>query len=102
MKNEKWKYKVGGRARGIIPSLFLAVLFGGVSIYLYLDKQGIFLFSLLLTAIALVLVFVCIFRRNSSKSLLEKGAFFIRRNRETEDSQHIGKSARPGKAPEKV
>ena len=77
MKNEKWKYKVGGRARGIIPSLFLAVLFGGVSIYLYLDKQGIFLFSLLLTAIALVLVFVCIFQAKFVKVLIgERGIFY--------------------------
>ncbi len=76
MKNGKWKYKVGGRARGIIPSLFLVILFGGVSIYLYLDKQGIFLFSLLLTAIALVLVFVCIFQAKFVKVLIgERGIF---------------------------
>lgn len=71
MKSGKWKYKVGGRARGIIPSLFLAVLFGGVSIYLYLDKQGIFLFSLLLTVFALVLVFVCVFQAKFVKVLNE-------------------------------
>ena len=77
MKNEKWKYKVGGRARGIIPSLFLAVLFGGVSIYLYLDKQGIFLFSLFLTVIALVLVFVCIFQAKFVKVLIgENGIYY--------------------------
>lgn len=77
MKNGKWKYKVGGRARGIIPSLFLVILFGGVSIYLYLDKQGIFLFSLLLTAIALVLVFVCIFQAKFVKVLIgERGIFY--------------------------
>ena len=76
MKSGKWKYKVGGRARGIIPSLFLAVLFGGVSIYLYLDKQGIFLFSLLLTVFALVLVFVCVFQAKFVKVLIGKNGIY--------------------------
>ncbi len=76
MKSGKWKYKVGGRARGIIPSLFLAVLFGGVSIYLYLDKQGIFLFSLLLTVFALVLVFVCVFQAKFVKVLIGENGIY--------------------------
>ena len=61
----------------IIPVSVLAVLFGGVSIYLYLDKQGIFLFSLFLTVIALVLVFVCIFQAKFVKVLIgENGIYY--------------------------
>lgn len=60
MENRQWKYKVGGRAQEILPSLFLLALFGGVSIYLYLNKNGVFLFCMILTLIAFVSLIACI------------------------------------------
>ena len=62
MKNKQWKYKIGGRAQGLIPSLFMLVLFGSITIYLHIIHHGAFLFGLLLTIIMLVLIFLSLER----------------------------------------
>lgn len=76
MKDGQWKYKVGGRAQGIVPSLFLLFLFGGVSIYLFLNKHGAFLFSFILTIIAFVLVVSCAFRAAFVKVLIGREGIY--------------------------
>lgn len=76
MENKQWIYKVGGRAQGVLPSLFLLALFGGVSIYLYLSKHGAFLFGMILTAIAFALLIACIFRAKFVKVLIGEDGFY--------------------------
>ncbi len=76
MENEQWKYKVGGRAQGIIPSLFVIVLFGGISIYLFYIKHGAFLFTMLLTVIGVALLIACIYRAKFVKVLISEEGFY--------------------------
>lgn len=76
MENRQWKYKVGGRAQGILPSLFLLALFGGVSIYLYLNKNGAFLFCMILTLIAFVSLIACIYWAIFVKVLIGEDGFY--------------------------
>lgn len=76
MENKQWKYKVGGRAQGLIPSLLLFAVFGGVTIYLHLIHHGAFLFGLLLTAIMLILIILSIFRGIFVKVLLGEDGFY--------------------------
>ena len=76
MDNTQWKFKVGGRAQGLIPSLIMLTLFGGVTIYLYTIHHGAFLFGLLLTIIMLVLTFLTIFRGIFVKLLIGEEGFY--------------------------
>ena len=76
MKNKQWKYKIGGRAQGLIPSLFMFVLFGSITIYLHIIHHGAFLFGLLLTIIMLVLIFLSIFRGIFVKVLIGEEGFY--------------------------
>ena len=76
MERKQWKYKIGGRAQGIIPSLFLFVLFGGISVYLYINKHEAFLFGAILTAISVVLILSCVFRKIFVKVLIGKTEFY--------------------------
>lgn len=76
MKNQRWNYKIGGRAQGIIPSLFISILFGGISIYLFSIKHGAFLFAMLLAVIGLVLLIACIYRAKFVKVLIGEDGFY--------------------------
>lgn len=50
-----YKYKIGGNSTGTILGLFMLVLFGGITIWLYLSKNGAFLFGMILTVIMLLI-----------------------------------------------
>ena len=76
MKNKQWKYKVGGRIQGLIPSLFMLAIFGGIAIYLHIIRHGAFLFGLLLTIIMLVLIFLSILRGIFVKVLIYEDGFY--------------------------
>lgn len=56
MKHAKWNYKIGGNLHGLIPSLFLLALFGGLSIWLYLTQNSAFVLSLIFTAFVVVIL----------------------------------------------
>ena len=49
MNHKEWKYKIGGNLHGLILSLFLLTLFGGLSIWLYETHNGAYLFTAFFT-----------------------------------------------------
>ena len=39
MKKKQWNYQIGGKPQGLIPTLFLLALFGGLTIWLYMSHN---------------------------------------------------------------
>lgn len=50
-----YKYKIGGNSTGTILGLFMLVLFGGITVWLYTSKNGGFLFGMILTVVMLII-----------------------------------------------
>ena len=78
VKNKQWIYKVGGRPQGLILSLFVFVLFGGMTFYFYLqiNRHGAFLFGFLLAILVLFLIFFSVFRGLFIKVLIAEDGFY--------------------------
>lgn len=62
LKNKKWKYKIGGSLHGLIPSLFLLALFGGLSIWLYKTDNSAYFFAMILAAFVVAILIAVIYR----------------------------------------
>ena len=78
VKNKQWIYKVGGRPQGLILSLFVFFLFGGMTFYFYLqiNRHGAFLFGFLLAILVLFLIFFSVFRGLFIKVLIAEDGFY--------------------------
>lgn len=76
MNNRQCKYKIGGKLQGFIPVLFLLVLFGGISIWLYNSKNGAFIFCFILTILVFVCLLAIIYKFLFSKILIFKDGFY--------------------------
>lgn len=76
VKEKSWKYKAGGKAQGLIPSLFLLALFGGAAAYLCQAGNGAFLFCAALAVITAVLAAACLYRAGFVKVLIGEDGFY--------------------------
>lgn len=76
MKSKDWKYKVGTDLFSFIPLLILLLVFGGVSLWLYLIDNGAVLFTGLFTAVILLLVIYSIYRYLFIKILVYEDGFY--------------------------
>ncbi|MDD6175863.1 MAG: hypothetical protein PUC59_08920, partial [Firmicutes bacterium] len=76
IKREPWKYKIGGKAQGLFPSLLLLILFGVPGILLYRKENGAFLFFLILAACMTAVLFAVIYRAAFVKVLIYRNGFF--------------------------
>ncbi|HZJ78455.1 MAG TPA: hypothetical protein VFD52_06645 [Clostridia bacterium] len=76
MENKHWEYKIGGNLHSIIPALIVLAVFGCVSIWLYSSNNGAFVFTLALTALALLLTAYSIYRFLFVKILLGEDGFY--------------------------
>lgn len=65
--NKDWKYRIGKNNAGTVMGILMLLLFGGVTLWLYLSNNGAFLFGLILTlvmlAIDLAAVYNALFHR---------------------------------------
>ena len=102
VKNKQWIYKVGGRPQGLILSLFVFVLFGGMTFYFYLqiNRHGAFLFGFLLAILVLFLIFFSVFRGLFIKVLIAEDGFYHQTNPEMENIIPMVKSKKHGEAKE--
>ena len=76
MKEKQWKFKIGGKPQGLIPSLFLLALFGSLSIWLRRNGNGAFLFFMLFSALMIVILLVVVYRAAFVKVLIYEDGFF--------------------------
>lgn len=76
MKNEIWKYKIGGGLQGLIPLLILLVLFGGISIWLYSRNNGAFIFTAFFVVIVLALIAYLFYRLMYVKVLIGENGIY--------------------------
>lgn len=76
MKKKQWNYQIGGKPQGLIPTLFLLALFGGLTIWLYMSHNGAFLFGMILTVLALAILFAVIYRAIFVKLLIGEDGFY--------------------------
>ena len=76
MENKEWKYKIGGNLYGVIPSLFLLALFGGVSLWLYNAGNGAYFFTMILTAFMIAILVAVFYRALFVKILIYDDSFY--------------------------
>lgn len=76
MKNEYWKYKIGGSLKSFIPLLILLAIFGGVSIWLHSSNNGAFIFTTFFTFLVLALSAYSIYRFIFVKVLIGEDGFY--------------------------
>lgn len=62
-KEESWQYKIGRTTlTGILPALLPFLLLGGISVWLYLSHNGIFIFTGLFSCILLIILLAILYR----------------------------------------
>ena len=62
-KEESWQYKIGRTTlAGILPALLPFLLLGGISVWLYLNHNGIFIFTGLFSCILLIILLAILYR----------------------------------------
>ena len=76
MKKEQWKFKIGGNAQGLIPSLFLLAVSGGSGILLYRNGNGAYLFSLFFSVLMIAILLAVVYRAAFFKVLIYKDGIF--------------------------
>ena len=76
MMKQQWKYKVGGRPQGLIPTLILLAVFAGLSVWLHVAQNGAALFTIILSIFMFVILLVVIYRAVFVKILIFEDGFF--------------------------
>lgn len=76
MKNSNWKYKIGTDLFAFVPLSISLLIFGGVSIWLYTEKNGAVLFTGFLTAILIICAIYNIYRVLFVKILIGEDGFY--------------------------
>lgn len=76
MKNEDYKYKIGAKLQGFFPILLALLVFGGVSIALYISGNAAYFLTGGLTALVIVLLIVSAYRSIFNKMLLYENGFY--------------------------
>ncbi|MBQ8828300.1 MAG: hypothetical protein IJZ90_04100 [Clostridia bacterium] len=78
MKGSNWRYKIGTDMFSFIPITVLLVVFGGVSVWLYIKDNGIVLFTGFLTALVLCIAVYNVYRCLFVKLLIGEDGFYLR------------------------
>lgn len=60
MKNTQWKYKLSSNLAGLVLSLLMGAVFGGITLYLYRTENDAFYFSALLSVLMLAVILLAI------------------------------------------
>lgn len=76
MKNKIWKYKIGVDTFSFIPLTIALVVFGGVTVWLKIADNGIFLFTGFISAVLIIIALYNIYRLFASKLLIAEDGFY--------------------------
>lgn len=76
MKNEQWQYKIGGGLQGVILSAVMLAAFAGLSIWLYISKNGAFLFGMILSTVMFFVFLLTVYRAVFVKVLISQNGFY--------------------------
>jgi hypothetical protein len=76
MKQSNWKYKIGIDTFAFVPLSIALFVFGGISVWLYLADNGVFLFTGFITAVLLLLAVYNIYRGLVVKLLIDENGFY--------------------------
>ena len=68
--HKDWKYRIGKNGTGTVVGIFMLLLFGGVTLWLYLSENGAFFFGLLLTLVMLAIDLAAIYNTLFHKVLI--------------------------------
>lgn len=72
----KWKYEIGTGKMPVILSFIMLALFGGLAIWMYSNRNGAFVFGLLLAILMLLVFLVAVFRYLYYRVWIGKDGFF--------------------------
>lgn len=81
LKEECWKYKIKSRKGPVVISLLMFAVFGGITLWLYSNNNGAFIFTGLFSAILMALVIATCHRLAFFKVLIGKDGFYYQTSR---------------------
>lgn len=73
---KQWKYKIGSGLTGVVLSLIMLAIFGGITIWLHTTRNGAVLLGVILTVIMLAVFLVALYRAVFYKVLIGKDGFY--------------------------
>ncbi|MCI8497055.1 MAG: hypothetical protein HFE85_02230 [Clostridiales bacterium] len=77
MKNQQWEYKVGAQPMGFLALGILLAVFGGITVWLYLARNGMFVFTGLFAVFALLLTVYSVYQAIFVKAFIGETGFYI-------------------------
>lgn len=80
MKNAQWKYKLSSNLAGLVLSLLMGAVFGGITLYLYRTENGAFYFGALLSVLMLAVILLAGYRVLFIKLLAGETGFYHQTN----------------------
>lgn len=80
MKNSNWKYKIGVDIFSFVPLTIVLLVFGGVTVWLKIADNGVFLFTGFISVILVILAIYNIYRLFSSKLFISEEGFYHKTN----------------------
>lgn len=73
---DRWKYKIGSGKTPVFLSLIMFAVFGSLSIWLYIAKNGAFIFGAMLAAVMLAVLILTVYRYFFYKVLIGRDGFY--------------------------
>ena len=76
VKNKNWKYKIGVDTFSFVPLTISLIIFGGVTFWLKIADNGIFLFTGFISALLIIIALYNLYRLFASKLLISEDGFY--------------------------
>lgn len=76
MKNNNWKNEISFSKSGLIPPIFMFLIFAAVTVWLYKINNGAFFVTSIFSAIILLLLIVSTYRTLFVKILIGENSFY--------------------------
>lgn len=76
METNQWKHKIGTGKTPVVLSLVMLLLFGGLSIWMHIEQNSVYLFCDILTAIMAAVFLLALYRSIFYKVLIGQSGFF--------------------------
>lgn len=76
MNNEDYKYKISYSPKSLIMSMITLIIFSGVSVLLYKNNNGAYVFTSIFTLLILVMTLYSIYSMLFVKILIGKNSFY--------------------------
>lgn len=76
MKNKKWKYKITSGLTGVVLSLVLLIVFGGLTIWFHISQNDAIIIGRILVIFAALAFTLALYRAMFFRVLIDKDGFF--------------------------